>query len=102
MLRKPEALSRARYIPQSTIDQYDLLEQTLQDNGLEDHPELLFNCDETGILLDHLKRRLLHQQPSSTRMSLRLEIRHTSLCWHVSVLRAKYCLQWCYWKGSTV
>ena len=58
VLRKPEALSRTRYIPQSTIDQYyNLLEQTLQDNGLEDHPELLFNCDETGISLDHLPEK---------------------------------------------
>ena len=60
VLRNPEALSRARYISQSVIDQYyDLLKQTLQDNELEGHPELLFNCDETGISLDHKPEKVV-------------------------------------------
>ena len=32
---------------------FDLLEQTLKDNNLTDFPPQIFNCDETGVSLNH-------------------------------------------------
>lgn len=38
---------------------FDLLEQTLADNGLMESPSLIFNCDETGLPLDHTPSRVV-------------------------------------------
>ncbi len=43
--------------PIAIASYYDLLEDTLVNNDLLDNPTKIFNCDETGILLNpkHLK-----------------------------------------------
>lgn len=58
-LRTAEKLSYARYVStnQDIIDKYfDLLKHTLSDNKLLDRPAQIFNCDETGMLLDQTPR----------------------------------------------
>ena len=55
-LRTVEKLSYARAVASdpNVIDQYyDLLEQTLVENGLLDSPSQIFNCDETGLPREH-------------------------------------------------
>ena len=55
-LRTVEKLSYARFIAtdQRVIDQYfDLLKDTLTNNKLLDRPSQIFNCDETGLPLQH-------------------------------------------------
>ena len=55
-LRTVEKLSYARAVASdpNVIDQYfDLLEQTLVENGLLNSPSQIFNCDETGLPLEH-------------------------------------------------
>ena len=55
-LRTVEKLSYARVVASDpvVIDRYyDLLEETLTENGLLDCPSQIFNCDETGLPLDH-------------------------------------------------
>lgn len=51
-----EKLSYARFVAtnETIISRYfDLLEQTLKDNNLLESPSLIFNCDETGLPLEH-------------------------------------------------
>ena len=55
-LRTVEKLSYARRIGTNAevIERYfDLLEQTLVGSDLLDSPSLIFNCDETGLPLEH-------------------------------------------------
>ncbi len=55
-LRMGESLSHKRAIAMSpeVFDKYfDLLEETLQANKLNDKPALIFNCDESGVPLSH-------------------------------------------------
>ena len=55
-LRTVEKLSYVRSIASDPIvlDQYfDMLERTLSDNNLFDNPATIFNCDETGLPLEH-------------------------------------------------
>ncbi len=55
-LRSGEALSqrRAAAVNPTVINRYfDLLEETIQANGLARRPALIFNCDESGIPLAH-------------------------------------------------
>ena len=54
-LRNPGPLSRSRAIasnPETINSYFDLLEQTLDTYNLQDHPELIFNMDESGIPLN--------------------------------------------------
>ena len=54
-LRIPAALSNARALasnPNTLSRYFDLLKQTLVDNGLLDKPAQIFNIDETGMPLD--------------------------------------------------
>ena len=49
----PLSQARAKATDPEVLDQYfDLLEQTVQDNDLEDKPCQIFNVDETGMPLD--------------------------------------------------
>lgn len=55
-LRTAEKLSYARLVVtnRDIMDKYfDLLERTLVDNKLIDSPAQIFNCDESGLSLDH-------------------------------------------------
>ena len=55
-LQTVEKLSYARSVAtDATIvnHYFDLLEQTLHDNNLLDSPSQIFNCDETGLPLEH-------------------------------------------------
>lgn len=55
-LRAVEKLSYARLMAtdEGVIGRYfDLLERTLLDNDLMEPPTCIFNCDETGLPLDH-------------------------------------------------
>ena len=55
-LRTVEKLSYACAVESDpvVIDRYyGLLEETLTENGLRDRPSQIFNCDETGLPLDH-------------------------------------------------
>ena len=55
-LRSAEKLSYARLVASDpvVINRYfDLLEKTLQDNDLLDNPSSIFNCDESGLPLEH-------------------------------------------------
>ena len=54
-LRKPESLSHSRAImTNETVIQnyYATLEETLASKRLSNRPDLIYNCDETGICLD--------------------------------------------------
>lgn len=53
--RKPELLTTARVkaLTAANIDAFfKIWSDTLKDNGLEDQPGRIFNCDETGFNLD--------------------------------------------------
>jgi hypothetical protein len=55
-LRSAEKLSYARLVASNpdVINRYfDLLEKTLSTNDLLDNPSRIFNCDESGLPLDH-------------------------------------------------
>ncbi|XP_019852802.1 PREDICTED: uncharacterized protein LOC109582507 isoform X4 [Amphimedon queenslandica] len=55
-LRTVEKLSYCRLIAtdECVMSRYfDLLEETLQENDLLEKPSQIFNCDETGLCLDH-------------------------------------------------
>ncbi|KAF3978760.1 MAG: hypothetical protein HFP77_00250, partial [Methylococcales symbiont of Iophon sp. n. MRB-2018] len=55
-LRTVEKLSYVRFVmtDESIITRYfDLLEQTLLDNELAESPSMIFNCDESGLPLEH-------------------------------------------------
>ena len=101
VLRNPKALSQAKYIPQSVIDQYyDLLEQIHRTMGWRVIQSYFLTVMKQVFLWITCQRRPSHQQLSSTCMPQHLEVRHTPLSWHVSVLQAKCCSQRCDWKGS--
>lgn len=49
----PLSYARAMATDEHVINQYfDILEATLTDNGILDHPHCIFNCDETGMPLN--------------------------------------------------
>ena len=53
-LRSPETLSYARAVASSrdiVDDYFDLLQETMIQNGLSNKPALIFNCDESGFPL---------------------------------------------------
>ena len=51
---EPLAFHRAICLTREVIDTYfDLLECTLRDNNLLSKPNLIFNCDESGMPLSH-------------------------------------------------
>ena len=55
-LRSIEKLSYARFLATDDVvinHYFDLLEQTLEDNDLLEKPSLIYNCDETGLPLNH-------------------------------------------------
>ena len=54
-LRKPESLSHSRAIMtnENVINNYyNTLESTLDSYNLKERPDLIYNCDETGVCLD--------------------------------------------------
>ena len=64
-LRTVEKLSYARYVSTDPviINQYfDLLKSTLIDNDLMDKPTHIFNCDETGMPLNHLPKYVVSEK----------------------------------------
>ena len=55
------SVSRARASNREFIDAYfDILEETLQETGLVDYPDLCFNMDETGFALDPKSNKTVH------------------------------------------
>ena len=55
-LRTAENLAYSRLVAGNPViinHYFDLLQQTLVDNDLIDSPSRIFNCDETGLPLDH-------------------------------------------------
>ena len=64
-LRAASTLStnRAKASTRECIDNYfDVLEQTLNDSGLIDHPSLIFNMDESGFPLDPKPLKTIHKR----------------------------------------
>jgi hypothetical protein len=61
-VRKGQPLSKCRMAAtdrQSINEYFDLLEDTLTKNGIADKPANIFNCDETGMQLDHRAPRVV-------------------------------------------
>ena len=51
---EPLAYARAMANDREVINKYfDMLEETIQENGLTNRPAQIFNCDETGLPLTH-------------------------------------------------
>ena len=85
-LRLTESVSKqiVTNINKETMDQYfDLLEETIRSNGLQHHPELIYNCDESAILLHKYGSRVL-----VPRRNRRAHAVCTANSAHVSVLCA--------------
>ena len=64
-LRKPESLSslRSRAGNPVTVGKYYMeLNKILKDNGLEGRPHLIWNCDETGVCLEHTPVKVVARQ----------------------------------------
>lgn len=64
-LRTSSSLSKARALASNRVvlDHYfDLLEETLEENGLKDRPCQIFNMDETGMPLDPKSLKTVHVQ----------------------------------------
>ncbi|XP_017302856.1 uncharacterized protein LOC108253432 [Diaphorina citri] len=60
--RKPELLTKARAegLTQFVVDEFfNMYETILKDNNLENHPERIFNLDETGLGTDPTKGKVL-------------------------------------------
>ena len=56
VLRTVEKISYARFVATDSVllnEYFDLLEDTLTNNGIIDSPSQIFNCDETGMPLDN-------------------------------------------------
>ena len=61
-LRTAEKLSYSRLVvtDASIMNKYfDILERTLIENDLNDKPSQIFNCDETGLCLDHTPSKIV-------------------------------------------
>lgn len=61
-VRKGQPLSKCRMAAtdrQSINEYFDLLEDTLTKNGITDKPANIFDCDETGMQLDHRAPRVV-------------------------------------------
>lgn len=72
-LRVATSLSKARVLAsnQVVLDYYfDLLEETLRENGLIDKPYQIFNMDETGMALDTKPVKTIHTVGSQNPYSL--------------------------------
>uniref|UniRef100_A0A1B6JFL2 DDE-1 domain-containing protein n=2 Tax=Homalodisca TaxID=139475 RepID=A0A1B6JFL2_9HEMI len=68
--RKPEILTKARAegLSQFVVDEFfKIYEQVLVENGLENHPERIFNLDETGLGTDPTKGKVF--VPKSAKVS---------------------------------
>ena len=72
-LRTPATLSVARAnasAKESVNNYFDILEQTLEDNGLSEQPALLYNMDETGFPLDPKPLKTIHVVGDKNPLSL--------------------------------
>ena len=64
--------------PEVIENYFDLLEETLRQNGIWDQPTQLFNCDESGFSMDHKpgmliglkKERFLNRTTSGEKVQL--------------------------------
>ena len=64
-LRQASLLSYSRAVAsdRDVIDRYfDLLEETLEKNNLNDKPTQIFNCDETGMPLNPKASKIISQR----------------------------------------
>ena len=83
-LRKAESVDRCRVsnATEENIGNYfDVLEQIICDNDLQSRPHLIFNCDETAIMLNKSAKRVL-----VPRKSKHVHTLATATSQHVSVL----------------
>ena len=56
----PLSIARAIVTDRNVINRYfDMLTETLKSNGLFHKPELIYNCDETGMLLGTLNHKVV-------------------------------------------
>ena len=72
-LRTPATLSVARAnasAKESVNNYFDILEQTLEDNGLSEQPALIYNMDETGFPLDPKPLKTIHVVGEKNPLSL--------------------------------
>lgn len=72
-LRSSSALTKPRLLASSraVIDHYfDLLEETLSENGLSDRPYQIFNMDESGMPLAPKPPKTIHKKGSKIAVSL--------------------------------
>lgn len=61
-LRSAEKLSYARFVAtdQDLLNNYfDLLHETMEEDSLFDSPAQIWNCDETGLPLDHKSEKVI-------------------------------------------
>ena len=61
-LRTASRLAYSRAVtndPEVIENYFDLLEETLRQNGILDQPTQLFNCDESGFSMDHKPGKLI-------------------------------------------
>ena len=59
-LAVPLSIARAIVTDRNVINRYfDMLTETLKSNGLFHKPELIYNCDETGMPLGALNRKVV-------------------------------------------
>ena len=61
-LRKPESIDRGRVANATEEiigDYFETLKKNLEDNGLQDKPHLVFNCDEAGISLNKSTQKFI-------------------------------------------
>ena len=75
ILLQAEPLSYARPMatnPETITKYFDLLEETLGVNGLAKKPGQIFNCDETGLPLQHATQR--HPYANTSREKAQMTI----------------------------
>lgn len=66
-LRTPEKLSHSRAIMSNEgiiSHYYEELEKVIQENGVNEKPQLLFNCDESGFPLDFRPSKIVVKKGS--------------------------------------
>ena len=61
-LRKPESVDHGRVAnaqPKIISDYFDVLKTMLEENGFQNKPHLVFNCDEAAVFLNKSSKRVI-------------------------------------------
>ena len=92
---EPLAYTRAMANDREVINKYfDMLEETIQENGLTNRPAQIFNCDETGLPLTHKPPKVVVRVGQKHPYTVTSNEKAQSQSLHVEMQLATAFLQW--------